>query len=93
MRESKVERHLRKRIESLGGLCLKWKSPENNGVPDRIVFVYFQIWFVETKSPTGTMSKLQLYFKRLIMRHTKNYKSIYTLEEVEEFIDEIHSRR
>ena len=50
MRESKIEQHLRKRVEGLGGRCKKWVSPGNNGVPDRIVFLGGAVFFVETKA-------------------------------------------
>lgn len=52
MREIKVEEALRKAVEAEGGLCLKFKSPGNDGVPDRIcLFPGGRAAFVETKRP------------------------------------------
>lgn len=93
MRERVVEQYLKKRIIELGGICLKWQSPQNNGVPDRIVFVFRQVWFIELKSPIGTTSKLQSYFKRIILKYTDNYRVVYTLKQVDELINEIQSQR
>ena len=60
MREKDIERHLRLRVEKLGGLCYKWVSPSNSGVPDRIVMLPGGITaFVEVKSPVGVLSTQQ----------------------------------
>jgi hypothetical protein len=37
MRESKVESHLVKSVEKLGGMAEKFKSPGRRNVPDRII--------------------------------------------------------
>lgn len=52
MREIKVESALRDAVEAEGGLCLKFRSPGNDGVPDRIcIFPGGRVAFVETKRP------------------------------------------
>lgn len=52
MRESEVERYLKKQVEANGGKCWKWVSPGRIGVPDRIVIMPGgTIFFVELKSP------------------------------------------
>lgn len=52
--EKDIERKLRKRIEALGGRCLKWVCPGWLGVPDRIILLPgARIYFVETKRPKG----------------------------------------
>ena len=39
MREREIEEWLREQIKNLGGKALKFTSPGNDGVPDRIVFL------------------------------------------------------
>ena len=39
MREREIEKWLREQIKNLGGKALKFTSPGNDGVPDRIVFL------------------------------------------------------
>ena len=57
-RERDVERWLRRKVESMGGVAMKFTSPGNDGVPDRIAILPGgQVWFVELKregeKPTG----------------------------------------
>ncbi len=59
MRESVIEKHLKKRVEQAGGLCYKWVSPGNTGVPDRIVFLHNAVFFVELKALNGKLSAAQ----------------------------------
>jgi hypothetical protein len=60
IREKEIERHLVREIEKLGGKCRKWRSPQNNGVLDRIVQMPGgRIWFVELKAPNGDLSPQQ----------------------------------
>ena len=51
MLERDIEKALVKRIKTLGGLCEKFVSPSNIGVPDRIVTLPDRIVFVELKAP------------------------------------------
>lgn len=60
MRESEIERQLVAGIKKLGGRCYKWVSPGNAGVPDRIaVLPGGRVVFIELKTETGRLSKLQ----------------------------------
>lgn len=66
MTEKPIENHLRKLVKQSGGLCYKWVSPGNSGVPDDIVIWPGMIFFVEMKSTTGTLSAIQkLQHRRL----------------------------
>lgn len=49
-RERDIEKWLREKIQQLGGVAMKFTSPGNDGVPDRIaVLPGGRIWFVELK--------------------------------------------
>ena len=66
--EKDVELYLRRKVESLGGLCLKWVSPGNSGVPDRIILMPAgRIAFVELNRPKGgRVGRLQDYWRMLL---------------------------
>ena len=50
--EKEIERKLKKRVEELGCMCLKWESPGYTGVPDRIILIPGgEAVFVELKAP------------------------------------------
>ena len=63
MRERSVENYLTRLVEICGGLCLKFVSPGNAGVPDRIVIQNRQVWFVELKAPGKSEGSLQQYMQ------------------------------
>lgn len=61
MLESKIEKKLVSQVRRLGGECLKFVSPGNAGVPDRIVMMpHGKINFVELKAPGKKPRSLQL---------------------------------
>lgn len=63
--EKYIERYLRKEIEKLGGLCLKFVSPGNAGVPDRLVILPGgRVWFVEVKTDGGRVRPLQRWWQK-----------------------------
>lgn len=65
-RERKVEECLKKRVERLNGECLKWTSPGNSGVPDRLCIIPGEeIFGVEVKTYDGRLSSVQ---ERMIER-------------------------
>ena len=60
MLEKDIEKLFRDEIKKAGGKAYKFTSPGNDGVPDRIVMLPDgRIVFVELKTDTGKLSKLQ----------------------------------
>lgn len=60
MKENKIEKLLAEEVRRLGGRAYKWTSPENNGVPDRIVILPGRVpIFTELKTETGKLSAIQ----------------------------------
>lgn len=70
MLESKIEKKLVSLVRRSGGECIKFVSPGNAGVPDRIVMMpRGKIHFIELKAPGEKPRALQMAvharFKRL----------------------------
>lgn len=59
-RERDIEKWLRQKIEQMGGIALKFTSPGNDGVPDRIAILPGgQVWFIELKTTGGKPRAIQ----------------------------------
>lgn len=90
MRESAIERRLVREVERIGGLALKWVSPGNRGVPDRIVILPAgRVVFVELKRPGGRLAPLQKRWARLLESFGHTVYKIESMEEIDDFIDEV----
>ena len=69
MQENEIEKKLKNQVEAAHGMCLKFTSPGNNGVPDRILlFPNGRIAFVEVKAPGKKPRKLQQYWLETLAR-------------------------
>lgn len=92
MLESKIEAYLKKEVVKRGGLCYKWSSPQNRGVPDRIVLLNSKIYFIELKSEKGELSPHQRYFKKCVCNHLNDvilYAVLSSKEEVDQYLGDI----
>nr|DAR84849.1 MAG TPA: Nuclease [Caudoviricetes sp.] len=87
MLEKDIEKFLVREVKKLGGLCYKWVSPGNAGVPDRIVLLPNRpAMFVELKTDKGKLSRLQeVQIKKLRNINDQVYV-LCGLEEIKEFI-------
>ena len=60
MLEKEIERRMVQTVRERGGLCYKFVSPSNPGVPDRIIITpNGRVVFVELKTETGRLAKIQ----------------------------------
>lgn len=92
MNEKNVERHLVEGIKKLNGMCLKFVSPGNSGVPDRVVILpNGRIVFAELKTETGRLSKLQAHTIDEMKKRGADVRVLYGVKDVKEFIDEVKS--
>lgn len=91
MRESTVERRLTEMLQKRGALCLKFVSPGNPGVPDRIVLLPGgRAVFVELKAQGGRLGALQ---ERQITRMRDlgvDVRVLKGLEQVLGFVEEVY---
>jgi hypothetical protein len=93
MIERDIEQYLIKQINQCGGHIFKWSSPGNRGVPDRIVFINRQVWFIELKRPREKRDIQQIVVGKIIKRFTPNYLVISTKENIDLFIVSIMVNR
>lgn len=89
MLEKQIEQKLKEQIEALGGKAFKFISPGNSGVPDRIILLNGQCYFVELKRPGGKLRPLQESVHQQFEQLGFHVYVISSLKEVEEFIQKI----
>lgn len=60
MLEKEIERRMVRTVRERGGLCYKFVSPSNPGVPDRIIITpNGRVVFVELKTEVGRLANTQ----------------------------------
>lgn len=90
MLEKEIERYLKKGIKQLGGLCFKFVSPGTAGVPDRIILTKSgRVIFVELKTDTGVLSKLQKYVIHTMTSRNADVRVLKGLNDVKAFLLEL----
>ena len=83
--ERDVEQRLARRVEALGGLCIK---AGQDGWPDRIVMLPggVLVW-VELKRKTGKLSDLQRYRRAQLEQVGQRVQYLWSADAVDGFID------
>lgn len=90
MREVQIENYLVREIKKLGGLCWKFTSPGQKGVPDRIILLpKGKVIFVELKTETGRLSVLQQRTITVLENLGHRTYVLKSKEEVKQFIEEL----
>lgn len=90
MREREIEKWLREQIKSMGGRALKFTSPGNDGVPDRIIFLPGgRVYLVELKAVGGRLSPIQVWQQEKFRRLGVDVRTITGRAEAEAFIREL----
>ncbi len=88
--EEEIENYLKKVAKENNFLCYKFKSPGNNGVPDRLLIGHDMIFFVETKAPGEKPRKLQLRVFNRIRQHGANVFVLDTKEKIDELFNKLN---
>ncbi len=90
MNENQIEKRLVEGIKKQGGMCMKFVSPGTAGVPDRIIITATgKIIFVELKTETGRLSKIQMYTIGEMKKRGADVRVIKGLDEVKMLLAEI----
>lgn len=90
MLEKEIERRMCEMIRKRGGLTYKFTSPGSVGVPDRLIITPTGVvWFVELKTETGRLSKIQKYRIAELEKRGANVRVIYGWEAAQEFVNEV----
>lgn len=89
--EKEIEKYLRGRVISEGGMCEKWTG--GNGVPDRIVMLNSNVVFVELKRPFGVPRPDQLEVHRKMRKRGIVVFVIDTFEQCDELIEAMKNKR
>lgn len=90
MLESQIERRLVDGVKRLGGMCIKFVSPGTPGVPDRIIITPTgQVIFVELKTETGRLSKIQRYVVGQMQLRGADVRVVKGIDEVKHLLAEI----
>ena len=93
MLERDIEKKLTRLVKGLGGLCYKFISPGNDGVPDRIIITpKGAVWFVELKTETGRLSPRQRLQIDRLSGHNCNVVTVYGWEDAERTIRTVFDR-
>lgn len=90
--ERDVEKRLIKEVKARGGLTYKFVSPNNPGVPDRIIIMPGgHVHFVELKTETGRLSGLQKWQIDQLQKAGAHVVVLYGIGDVEFFAREVLS--
>lgn len=90
--EKEIEAYLVRSVKNKNGLCMKWTSPGNAGVPDRIIMIPGgKVYFVELKAEgkRNNLSPLQKNSMQKLKNLNCDVRVIASFQEVDEFIEEV----
>lgn len=89
--EKTLEAKLLTEIKKRGGVCVKFVSPGNNGVPDRkILMPGGRIWYAEIKGPhILELEGLQLYWQKTLRRLGFKHYLINSEESLNKLLNEV----
>lgn len=90
MKESTIEARLVREVKKLGGLCYKFTSPGNPGVPDRIVILPDgRTIYVELKTEIGRLAKIQQWQIGELRKRGADVRVLKGVDQVAAFLEEV----
>ena len=92
MREKQIEQKLVQAVRKKGGLCLKFVSPNFDGMPDRLILLPSgKIAFAELKAHGKTPRPLQIARHKTLMKLGFRVYIIDSVEQIGAVLDEIRT--
>lgn len=92
MKESSIEARLVRMVRDRGGLCYKFVSPGNPGVPDRIVITPAgRTVYVELKTEVGRLAAIQKWQHDEMRKRGADVRTLKGLDQVKAFVEEVFS--
>lgn len=92
MKESSIESRLVRMVRDRGGLCYKFVSPGNPGVPDRIVITPAgRTVYVELKTEVGRLAAIQKWQHEEMRKRGADVRTLKGLDQVKAFVEEVFS--
>lgn len=92
MREKQIEQKLAQAVRKSGGMCLKFVSPNFDGMPDRLILLPGgRIAFAELKAPGKKPRPLQIARHKTLMGLGFRVYVIDSAEQIGAILDEIQS--
>lgn len=90
MLEKEIEVRLVREVKKRKGLCFKFVSPGNPGVPDRIVITPDgRVIFVELKTEIGRLAKIQKWQIENMRKHGADIRVVKGWDEAKKFLEEV----
>ena len=90
MKESTIEARLVREVKKRGGLCYKFTSPGNPGVPDRIVSLPGGTTiYVELKTEIGRLAKIQKWQIEELRKRGAVVRVLKGMDQVLAFLEEV----
>ncbi len=90
MLEKEIERRMVKMVRERGGLCYKFVSPSNPGVPDRLIITPDgRVIFVEIKTDIGRLAKIQKWQISEMQKRGADVRVVKGWDAVKKLVEEV----
>ncbi|MEQ2441693.1 VRR-NUC domain-containing protein [Solibaculum intestinale] len=90
MKESTIESRLVRMVRERGGLCYKFVSPGNPGVPDRIVITPDgRTVYVELKTEIGRLANIQRWQIAEMRKRGADVRVVKGMDAAKAFVKEV----
>ena len=90
MLEKEIERRMVQMVKQRGGLCYKFVSPSNPGVPDRIIITPTgRVVFVELKTEIGRLSNIQKWQRAEMQKRGADVRVVKGWDAAKALVEEV----